>query len=282
MENNNDFSFSGKGNLGGGEYGKLRFSGAGHINGDVTCAKFHSSGSFRADGSIRCSGEVESSGSFKCGGGLYAEKIGSSGSVTIDQDVCVTGKMDSSGSTKLGGHLTGGLIHTSGSLHVGEGMLGGSLHTSGSVTIGKNVKAEKLESSGSIRIGGDCEAESFTSSGKVIIDGLLNAEEILIKIGKAECIIGEIGGKRIDIRRGVFNGVFDFGLRDGKLITSSIEGDEITLENTKAKIVRGTKIYVGSGCEIDEVEYAGSFESASDAIVKASHKSNGSAIEKAE
>ena len=49
----------------------------------------------------------------------------------------------------------------------------------------------------------------------------------------------------------------NFGFKRKFLTTNLIEGDKITLENTKCKIVRGHDIVIGPGCEIDKVEYTG-------------------------
>ena len=270
MNDSNDFRFSGRGQLGGGEYGRLHFSGSGHIRGDATCTAIKTSGSFHSDGDILCSGEAESSGSFQCGGDFKAESYRSSGSAHIKQDMTI-GTLASSGSLSLEGSVVGGDIHTSGSFRVKGGMQGGNLSVSGSASFEGSVKSEKTESSGSLQIGGDCEAERFASTGKVVIGGLLNAEDIQMKIAKSDCRIGEIGGERIEIRRSPYVWML-VPMVNGMLVTNSIEGDEIYLENTKAKIVRGKHVKIGCGCEIDEVEYSETFDCAVDAVVRASQK----------
>ena len=50
-----------------------------------------------------------------------------------------------------------------------------------------------------------------------------------------------------------------FGRNSG-LSTNSIEGDDIYLEYTKAKAVRGNNIILGPGCEIELVEYKDNFK----------------------
>ncbi|HIC96284.1 TPA: hypothetical protein EYP12_06635 [Candidatus Bipolaricaulota bacterium] len=42
----------------------------------------------------------------------------------------------------------------------------------------------------------------------------------------------------------------------GTLEAELIEGDEISLEWTRARTVRGKKIEIGEGCEIERVEYS--------------------------
>lgn len=46
-----------------------------------------------------------------------------------------------------------------------------------------------------------------------------------------------------------------------------IKGDDIFLEYTKAKVVRGNNIIIGSNCEIDLIEYKNNFEQLDDAKI---------------
>ena len=56
--------------------------------------------------------------------------------------------------------------------------------------------------------------------------------------------------------------------RDKFLECSSIEADEVRLENTKASRVRADKVLIGPGCHIDVVEYEDEIVISSDAFVK--------------
>ena len=58
----------------------------------------------------------------------------------------------------------------------------------------------------------------------------------------------------------------------GELTTELIEGDEIYLENTNAKIVRGNNITIGEGCNIGLIEYSGEINISSESIVKEQKK----------
>ena len=51
------------------------------------------------------------------------------------------------------------------------------------------------------------------------------------------------------------------------LTTDVIEGDDIYLEYTKAKIVRGKDIELGQGCEIGLIEYKDSYKQDEKAVV---------------
>jgi cytoskeletal protein CcmA (bactofilin family) len=48
--------------------------------------------------------------------------------------------------------------------------------------------------------------------------------------------------------------------RNKELTADIIEGDDVYLENTQAKVVRGNNIELGPDCEIELVEYKDSFK----------------------
>ena len=52
-----------------------------------------------------------------------------------------------------------------------------------------------------------------------------------------------------------------------ELVADIIEGDDIYLENTHAKVVRGNNITLGPGCEIAFVEYKNDFKQDKEATV---------------
>ena len=54
--------------------------------------------------------------------------------------------------------------------------------------------------------------------------------------------------------------------------TESIEGDEVYLEYTRTKVVRGNNVSIGPGCEVELVEYKNNFQQAKGAAVKDSKK----------
>ncbi|CAN5620911.1 polymer-forming cytoskeletal protein [soil metagenome] len=145
----------------------------------------------------------------------------------------------------------------------------------GSINIGGRLSSENVNIQGHLNLTGDCNCESFSSNGKFIIGGLLNSDSINIKLHNS-CKVKEIGGTTINIRRGDEIKILGFmkvkfdnpNFRKGFLETDSIEGDEIFLESVKAKIVRGQNVKIGSGCEIDLLEYRGSCEIDPDSVIK--------------
>ena len=115
----------------------------------------------------------------------------------------------------------------------------------------ENLFFEETDILGKLEVYKDCEGNLFNSRGKLKINGLLSAENIDINPNGISTI-SEIGGSKIIIRR---KGLFSFG--ESKVISNTIEGDYIELENTECEIVRGHNIRILANCRIGKVEYTG-------------------------
>jgi cytoskeletal protein CcmA (bactofilin family) len=236
-----DIKISGSGTSGGGKYNEVSISGSGKINGDLECIDFKTSGSSKVIGNLK------------------AETIKVSGSARIEGNVEAE-EMKVSGSSHVTGEIKSQILKISGSTHIDGNLYGEEVSISGSVHIGKN-----------------CEVECFKVSGSFKIQGLLNAGEVNIKLG-GNCSVNEIGGEHIDIRVSPINSSFFKKVIDkmfnsrGELTTELIEGDEIYLENTNVKIVRGNHITIGEGCNIGLIEYSGEINVSSASIVKEQKK----------
>jgi cytoskeletal protein CcmA (bactofilin family) len=171
---------------------------------------------------------------------------------------------------KVNGHCTvnGDVKSDSVKVH-GNSLIKGNLRAKkaqihGTADIGGNVSVDKAETYGSINVDGDCNAEIFKIDGTFTIKGLLNAGELELSLYGSSGA-REIGGEKITVKR---KGKYHFlGLKDlimpggnKELTAETIEGDDIYLENTQVKIVRGNNVELGSGCEIELVEYKNSFK----------------------
>ena len=68
--------------------------------------------------------------------------------------------------------------------------------------------------------------------------------------------------QKLQLKRGKLNFFKNRIIHTGgkELTADIIEGDDIYLENTHAKVVRGNNITLGSGCEIELVEYKNDFK----------------------
>lgn len=243
MENESsaNLKISGVGSSNGGKFNEVKISGAGDVNGDVECNLFKSSGASDIKGNLK-SKVVEISGASDIKGNVTAEQIYISGASDIKGNV-ETKKIKISGASDIKGGL----------------------------------HAEEVDISGAIEIKNDCEAEVFKASGGFKIGGLLNADNIEINIG-GKCNVKEMGGEKISVK--MSNGV-GFGIiRAIKeafnvheyLTTELIEGDEIYIESTVAKVVRGNNVTIGPDCDIDLVEYKGEIKLKNGARIKEQKK----------
>lgn len=210
----------------GGRYAHAKIVGNGTINGDMECVTFKSVGDSRIEGNLKAE-KVKTTGSIRIHGKTTAEEIR------------ITGDLN------LYGDLHAGHCRVRGGITTNGGIRAGDMSLMGYVTVKKN-----------------CEAELLKAEGQIRIDGLLNADDIDIKTHGASRI-SEIGGDRIVIRRGTASSLgkmlkFIFvpsSWNNATVIANSIEGDDIRLSGTRAKVVRGNNVAIESGCEIDLVEY---------------------------
>jgi len=233
-------SISGAGTISGGSYTRVSISGAGKVTGDIVAEELRISGAGKVAGRAEVQ-EIVTSGSAAFAGDVIADEMRVSGSARVDGEAKVK-----------------------------------ELKCSGTFKVEKGITAEYVKVSGSLRVGGDAESEIFKASGGFRIEGLLSADKIEIRLG-GRCYAREIGGERIDVRRGGWRekGILLDGLV--KLFTGGgaaslearqIEGDEIRLEDTEAEVVRGKRVEIGPGSRIGRVEYSESLKVASDAVVK--------------
>jgi cytoskeletal protein CcmA (bactofilin family) len=196
-------------------------------------------------------------------GGKYDfVQINGKGDITGDLECR---ELQINGLAHLEGNVKADTIRVSGKSDFRGNISGQHMIIDGMTDVGGTVKVESVENRGMIRIAKDCGSEVFSSQGAFTVGGLLNAGKIDISV-YAQCKAREIGGEQIEVRIGGGFGIRKFigslfpGLPlNPVLITDTIEGDEVYLENTTAKVVRGQNIKIGPGCEIGVVEYRESY-----------------------
>lgn len=215
---------NGLGSSNGGHFESALINGKGTINGDIVCDSFSCNGSGTVYGDVK-SEKLKISGNTKITGKVYSTSISVDGRGVFQGDVYFN-KMVVSGAGSIGG----------------------------------NIKGEELKIQGRMTVGGNCEVEEFKSEGQFSIGELLSAETIEIYT-YGECKVKEIGGQSITVKQ-KSNFFLDLikTVKSVKLSVETIEGDNIYLENTKAKVVRGNQIVIGENCEIDLVEFKDSFK----------------------
>ncbi len=232
----NDLILNGSGTVTGGSFQRVSINGSGTITSDVECQVFECNGSGRVKGDVMAQ-SCSIAGGAKIEGDIHAKEVKVHGSSTIE----------------------GKLLFL-------------NLEVRGSTKVKKGLKGESVSVEGSIKVNGDFEAETADFDGSFEINGLLNADRIDIGM-HGRCYAQEIGGETIKVKK-------KSGMLLDKLIKAFnrelhcelIEGDTIQLEYTTAKIVRGTNVYIGPGCEIDLIEYKNDLKIDNSAKVKESKK----------
>jgi len=222
-ENSNDARVAGEGTISGGVYGSITINGAGTVTGDVQCR------------------ELKMNGACKCKGSVKADSIAVNGAGTFEGTV-QAGEMQVNGSTDI---------------HAGMGV--GRLLVRGTCGLDGGLAAHEIDVRGALRVGGDLTAESFTGEGRFVVNGLLTADVIDVRLhGRSSA--RALGGQRITLRvpEG-FTSILSM-FSDRRLIADSIEADDVYLIDTTAKVVRGARVTLGEGCEIELVEYTEKLE----------------------
>jgi cytoskeletal protein CcmA (bactofilin family) len=235
MKKRENLIINGTGDYPGGKYDKISIRGEGTIINDVESAIFHVYGSSEAVANVT-TGSVKILGEAEVKGNIEAE------------ETLVMGTM------AIGGKALLKKVKILGTLDVIE-----------------NLRGDEANIKGTISVGGDVEYETFQSSGGFEIKGMLNADIIKVALRFGESSAEEIGGGKITIKRKK-NSLIPFIGVEGTLVAKVIEGDEVYLENTRADIVRGNKVEIGSGCKIGLVEYRNDFTEDGNSTIKMSNK----------
>lgn len=242
VEKRGSLSISGAGKAAGGVYESIKIAGSGKIEGAAEAETITISGSGKIEGAVKAK----------------SMRISGSGKIMGAAEV---GELRVSGSGKIEGDVRGESFHASGSCKVQGSVRAGELSASGSMKIEQDVHAKGVKFSGSARVGGQVAAERFYASGAFHIEKLLSADVIEVEL-YGRSYAGEIGGEKIAVRKHEGGIWFLRWLWGGeqRLETNSIEADEIYLEATIAKTVRGKRVTVGPECRIDRVEYSESLQ----------------------
>jgi cytoskeletal protein CcmA (bactofilin family) len=241
-ENRPNLKISGTGKSGGGTYNEVKINGAGSINGNLDCIDFICNGLCSVSGNIKTK----------------------------------TAKLD--GKTTIDGSLESKKARINGQVKIRDNADIKNLFINGSTDIDGSLISEEIVVKGGLNIKGDCNAEYFSAKGGFNIIGLLNAGHIDIDL-YFKSQVKEIGGEMITVNRGKTSGFTSFiktlfpnSRFNDELIVETIEGDDIFLENTRAKVVRGNNISIGKGCVVELAEYKNNFRQHMDAKVAGSKK----------
>lgn len=183
--------------------------------------------------------------------GCNCEEFRASGASKVNGDLRAD-DADISGATKVDGNAYFGTLDSSGSLKIMGKSEGKKLDLSGASKFEDDIIVENIESSGSLKVKGDVDCDSINAKGAIKIYGTLKGDVSLKLSGNSK--IDRIEGGEVLVESGGSGfSIFGFG-KSGKLDTESISGNNIYLENTKAKIVTGNEVVIGSGCKVETVK----------------------------
>jgi len=237
----NDLNIMGDSTVPGGRYRKVNVMGDLRVAGEMRCLSFN------------CMGDALVDGAFQ------------------SQKTNVMGDM------KFAGPVDAGVLNVMGEAVCRADLRARKANCMGDIEVEGSFNADEVRLMGELKVGGDCNADRFSSKGAFRIGGLLSVDELEIVVwGPSR--VAEIGGCRISVyRRRGFLGLhwlWDTALsamglheRTGRVEADTIEGDDIRLEDTTAKVVRGRKVSIGPGCRIGRVEHGGIFSRRGDAEI---------------
>ena len=216
---------------------------------------------------------IEGSGN-SAGGNFKTVNIKGNGKINGNIE-CNNMKVE--GGCTVNGNLIAKTVTIKGSSTVKGTCQASDIDIQGSADFNDDVSVGDITAKGRININGNFDAEKFHMEGAFKIRGLLNSGELELKLhGPSEA--REIGGENITVKREarfIFKRleklITPYGFNTC-LVTDVIEGDEIYLEYTKAKIIRGNNIELGPGCEIELIEYKNSYKHDEKAVVNNSKK----------
>ncbi len=275
---------AGSGRISGGYYDTVTVAGSGRIEGDVDANLIKTAGSCRIDGDVKTK-ELKTAGSCRVAGDVRAERMKTAGSCVIEGDVHAD-EVKIAGTQTVEGTLRAKEITSAGSLKVTEDVEAERFLSRGGFEIGGLLSAEEIK----IELGGGKVSEIGGTRIEVRRRGRafwgwrrqprvhVQIRRDLEDLGETlESVFEDLGRISEEVERAVGEGLsYAFGWSEGRgsgyLEADTIEADEIFLENTKARVVRGKKIQIGEGCEIESVEYSESLEVAPGAQVKEQKK----------
>jgi cytoskeletal protein CcmA (bactofilin family) len=174
--------------------------------------------------------------------------------------------LKSYGEAELNGNLkTENYIIIKGQIKINGNLDTKNLKIQGEMEVKGPCYVDEADITGSIRSETDFNVEVLELEGGFVIGGMINAEKLKINM-HWPCKVREIGGADISVKKDAklsFLGLKNMIMPNDThktLEVDIIEGDNIYLENTIAKVVRGKNITLGSGCKIELVEYTENFK----------------------
>ncbi len=203
-------------------------------------------------------GDISIAGAGKVSGGKY-RNVSISGAGSVNGDIECE-EMSVSGAARIKGNINCKELTIAGATRVEGDLFGENISIAGAVKVNGTLKGNKLSMSGVIKNVLNCECDEFKSSGGFSIKEYINADKVNIEI-QGKCRVDEIVGEDIKVsyreKTGIERFINSLFTERATLCVDTIEGDNIHLEHTIAKVVRGNNITIGEKCNIQVIEYSG-------------------------
>lgn len=221
----------------GGTYNQVRIVGDSKIIGDVDCITFS------------CTGNIEVTGNY------ISKMFRATGNANFAKNM-TQDKMKITGEAQV---------------HENAKIIDGKI--TGQLTVAGHLTGVEVQLYGQLDVKGNCEVDQLRGIGAIQVQGLLNTGKLHLQL-YGPSTASEIGGEQITVIKP--SGITGFmksiaamfsSAPEPRLTADLIEGDDITLEYTHAKVVRGNRVTIGKFCIIDEVEYRESYTQSPDATV---------------
>ena len=279
MERKDSVYITGSGKIDGGAYDEIKIMGSARVNGDVEANTVHTAGSAQFSGNVKAL-NVHTAGACRISGQVTAGDFKTAGSCSVEGDVRAT-RFACSGSQQVGGSLVAGSIKISGACKVGKDVEADQFYSKGRFTVEGLLSADQIKVELG-RFGSGCRAREIGGERIEVRGGgpcwEWDAEELELKLGKVghklEQGLGHLRDRfGIGIEIGDIDKLVEEIVKFGEKVRANIEvklddaaqaalevdvieGDQIVLEHTRAKVVRGKEITIGPGCVIERVEYS--------------------------
>ncbi len=175
-----------------------------------------------------------------------------------------------SGAMKLLGEIKCASLSASGAVNGESIECSGEINVSGAAKFSGSVTAKNVRISGAFKASSVNNCDEFSASGAIKLEGELSANEKAEITGAVKA--GAVKAKSVTIKfdasseaESVKGESINLAPRKYKIfkrrfISSSIEGDEITLEYVSCPRVFGKRVTIGKGCRIGLLEYSESVQ----------------------
>ena len=234
--NKGNMKLTGNGEIIEGEYQEIKIMGNATSNGEVKADTIHIMGGAHFNGNIEA-GECVIHGNAVIKGNIVADRMKVNGNFNLEGD-CRINELTVNGKTEVDGVFECN-----------------NVVLRGDMVITKVCQAKDLKIYGGLSAKADVLGEQMTIEGRIDCKGLLSAEEICLHACE-NSYCKEIGATKLLVEKPFYHLFWlGFGKKNG-LSCDLIEADEIKLEYTRAKIVRGKQIQLVKACQVDTLEYS--------------------------